>query len=71
KGEEIPIEARIIAVADVYDALRSERRYKKSFSHEESMKILLEGDNRTSPEQFDPEVLKVFVKIAEKFKYMY
>jgi len=71
KGEEIPIEARIVAMADVYDALRSERRYKKSFSHEERMKILLEGDNRTSPEQFDPEVLKVFVKIAEKFKYMY
>jgi len=71
KGEEIPIEARIVAVADVYDALRSERPYKKSFSHEESMKVLLEGDNRTSPEQFDPEVLKVFVKIADKFKYRY
>lgn len=71
KGEEIPIEARIVAVADVYDALRSERPYKKSFSHEESMKILLEGDDRTSPEHFDPKVLKVFVKIAEKFKDMY
>ncbi len=71
KGKEIPIEARIVAVADVYDALRSERPYKKSFSHKESMKVLLEGDNRTSPEQFDPEVLKVFVKIADKFKYMY
>jgi len=71
KGEEIPIEARIVAVADVYDALRSERPYKKSFSHEESIKILLEGDDRTSPEQFDPKVLKVFVKIAEKFKDMY
>ncbi|MGY4687444.1 HD domain-containing phosphohydrolase [Petrotoga sp. DB-2] len=71
KGEKIPIEARIVAVADVYDALRSERPYKKSFSHEESMKILLEGDDRTSPEQFDPKVLKVFVKIAEKFKDMY
>ncbi|PNR98281.1 metal-dependent phosphohydrolase [Petrotoga mexicana DSM 14811] len=71
KDEEIPIEARIVAVADVYDALRSERPYKKSFSHEESMKILLEGDDRTSPEQFDPKVLKVFVKIAEKFKDMY
>jgi len=35
------------------------------------MKILLEGDSRTSPEQFDPKVLKVFVKIAEKFKDMY
>ncbi|KUK15005.1 MAG: PAS domain S-box [Petrotoga mobilis] len=71
KGENIPIEARIVAVADVYDALRTERSYKKAYSHEESMKILLEGDNKTSPEQFDPEVLKVFVKIADKFKNMY
>jgi len=71
KGKDIPIEARIVAVADVYDALRTERPYKKAFSHEESMKILLEGDNKTSPEQFDPEVLKVFVKIADKFKNTY
>ncbi|WP_202695788.1 HD domain-containing phosphohydrolase [Petrotoga sp. 8T1HF07.NaAc.6.1] len=71
KGKDIPIEARIVAVADVYDALRTERSYKKAYSHEESMKILLEGDNKTSPEQFDPEVLKVFVKIADKFKNTY
>jgi len=71
KGKDIPIEARIVAIADVYDALRSERPYKKSFSHEESMKILLEGDDRTSPKQFDPEILKLFVKIIEKFKDRY
>lgn len=59
-GEDIPMEARITAIVDVYDALRSERPYKKAFSHDVSMKIILEGDGRTSPSHFDPELLQIF-----------
>ena len=50
RGEAIPLSARIMAVADAYDALRSERRYKKAKSHEESRDIIL----RDSGTHFDP-----------------
>lgn len=44
KGEEIPISAQIVALADVYDALTSERCYKKAFSHEKSLEMILNGE---------------------------
>jgi HD-GYP domain-containing protein (c-di-GMP phosphodiesterase class II) len=65
-GEAIPIPGRIIKVVDVYEALRSERPYKKPLSHEEVVKILLHGDNRTKPEHFDPVLLKKFLEALEK-----
>lgn len=71
KGKEIPVEARIVSLVDVYDALRSERPYKRSLSHIESINIILNGDGRTTPEQFDPEILKVFIEVVEKFKNRY
>jgi putative two-component system response regulator len=58
-GEEIPLAARLVAVADVYDALRSERPYKGPLEHEEAMARLLEGDGRIAPGQFDPQVMAV------------
>ena len=61
KGLEIPLSARIVSVADVYDALVSERPYKKSFTHEQAMSIITEGDGRTSPDDFDPVVMEAFV----------
>jgi len=71
KGEEIPLPARIMAIADIYDALRSNRPYKRGFSHEETMKIILEGDGRTKPQHFDPEILKYFEKIHQKFEKIF
>lgn len=68
KGEEIPISGRLMALADVYDALTSKRVYKDALSHETALKILTEGDGRTRPEQFDPDVLQAFVDLNEAFR---
>jgi putative two-component system response regulator len=71
KGEEIPLTARIMNICDQYDALRSERSYKQALNHEESCTIILQGNDRTSPEHFDPEVLEVFRKCRGKFAEIY
>ncbi len=67
KGEDIPFAGRIIALCDVYDALRSDRPYKKGFTHEASCNIILEGDGRVQPEHFDPNVLAAFARIHQEF----
>jgi putative two-component system response regulator len=59
KGEQIPLAARVVSIADVYDALRSKRVYKPSFSHEKSMGIILEGRGT----QFDPDIVDAFIKV--------
>ncbi len=62
KGEEIPLVARIFAVADVWDALRSERSYRKAISEQEAM----ESIRSESGTHFDPQVLQVFMDLYEK-----
>lgn len=62
RGDEIPLEAQIVAIVDVYDALRSKRPYKEPMSHESALKILTMGDGRTTPKGFNPKVLEVFVR---------
>lgn len=62
-GEDIPPAARIMAVADVYDALRSERPYKSAFTHEKSCEIILEGAGR----HFDPTVVEAFRAVEPEF----
>ncbi len=66
KNGEIPIEAQIVGLVDVYDALRSERPYKKPVSHEEALKVILYGDEKTNRAQFSPELLKVFLEHADE-----
>jgi len=63
KGKEIPLSARITAVADVYDALTSERPYKKAFSHETAVEII----TKDSGTHFDPAVVEVFCSQLDKF----
>jgi len=59
KGEEIPLGARIISVADAYQALTSNRPYRKAYPKEEAMKIIREG----SGTQFDPSIVEIFLKM--------
>ncbi|BCK87862.1 hypothetical protein MIZ01_1659 [Sideroxyarcus emersonii] len=64
KGHEIPISARLMAVADVYDALISRRIYKQAYTHEDAVAYILQGDGT----HFDPEVLEAFQQIQEEFR---
>lgn len=57
-----------MAIADVYDALVNKRVYKPAFSHQNAVNIITEGDGRTVPEHFDPDVLAAFVELKEEFK---
>ncbi|WP_255588018.1 HD-GYP domain-containing protein [Deefgea piscis] len=63
KGEEIPVSARLMALADVYDALRSRRVYKPPFSHEMAMNIIVEGRGK----HFDPDLVDAFQVCADRF----
>ena len=71
KGNEIPVSARLMAVADVYDALVSRRVYKPAFPHEKAVEIIKDGKGS----HFDPDIVDAFLEISDKFyvisqKYM-
>jgi len=63
KGEDIPLQGRIMAIADVYDALVSNRPYKKAFTHEKSVEIIANDKGK----QFDPKIIDVFLEISDLF----
>ena len=64
--ESIPLPARIVAVADVYEVLRSKRPYKAPLDHDASVRIVGEG----SGIQFDPYVVKAFLDLADEFRVL-
>lgn len=66
-GTKIPLAARIVAVADVYDALRSERVYKTAYSHEKALAIIREGRGS----HFDPNIISVFLENGNAFKTVF
>jgi len=68
KGDEIPISGRLMAVADIYDALVSKRVYKPPFTHKKAYSIITEGDGRVEPSHFDPDVLCAFKETSESFR---
>ena len=63
-GDRIPISARLMAVADVYDALISRRVYKEGMPHEVAVKIIIEGKGK----HFDPDMVDAFVEIQDEFR---
>jgi len=71
RGDEIPIVGRIVKLVDVYDALRSPRPYKKPIPHEDTCRILREGDGRTLPCHFDPRLLQLLAELHESLAEIY
>ncbi|WP_297432909.1 HD domain-containing phosphohydrolase [uncultured Cetobacterium sp.] len=67
KGLEIPLEARIVSVVDVYDALRQKRIYKDGFTHEKAIEII----KNESGKSFDPNIVKVFLENEFKFERLF
>ena len=63
-GEDIPLSARIMALVDVYDALRSDRPYKEAFPHETACRIIREGNGT----HFDPSVVDAFFAVEQEFE---
>ena len=66
-GDDIPAEARIMAVADVYDALRSTRPYKESLTHEVVKKVIVQSKGT----HFDPRIVDVFIELEAKFEKIF
>jgi len=62
-GEDIPLCGRIMAVVDVYDALRSKRPYKEPFSHEKAVEII----QKDSGTHFDPDMVEAFMSVEKEF----
>ncbi|MDA3790983.1 MAG: HD domain-containing protein, partial [Desulfobacula sp.] len=62
-GKDIPVACRLMALADVYDALITKRVYKDAFSHEKAKAIIIEGKGK----HFDPEIVEAFMKLEKQF----
>jgi len=67
KGQRIPISARITNICDQYDALRMERSQRRALPHETAVEVITEGDGRTVPSHFDPEILAAFRRCSRQF----
>jgi putative two-component system response regulator len=63
-GTDIPLQGRIMAIVDVYDALVSKRSYKAALSNEEAVRIITESESK----HFDPKIVDVFLEVQNQFK---
>jgi len=63
KGEEIPLQGRLMAIADVYDALTSDRPYKKAYTHMDAINIIVHDKGK----HFDPALVDIFLSVSGKF----
>ncbi|MEI6387446.1 MAG: HD domain-containing phosphohydrolase [Spirochaetota bacterium] len=71
RGEAIPLPARILIVADQYDALRNKRPYKPAFDAATTFDIITKGDGRSEPRHLDPRVLAAFTAQAADFEAIF
>jgi len=67
KGEKIPLSARIVILADIYDALRTKRVYKNAYSHQETKEYIINNDGIF----FDPLIVQAFLKTEQQFEKIY
>lgn len=70
-GDEIPAAARLVKLVDQYEVLRSDRPYKRAVSHGEAITRLLEGDERSKPEDFEPRLLQILAACSEEIEELY
>ncbi len=71
QGTDIPLGGRMVMLVDTYDALRSRRPYKPAFTHTKVCDIMLNGDDRTRPTHFDPQLLDAFREFHEQFDVIF
>ena len=71
KGEAIPLSGRIMNISHQYDALRSRRTYNPALDHETAARIISQGEGRTMPEHFDPQILDAFRRPSAKFRELF
>lgn len=71
RGDEIPLEAQIVKLVDVYDALRSPRPYKAALPHDQTLRIIFSSDERIKPDHFNPALLDLLHKEADAFADIY
>lgn len=67
KGEDIPYAARVLHLCDVYEAITAKRWYKPAFTHIEAFDKIVNGDDKTKPQHFDPHVLRAFIRAEKEF----
>jgi putative two-component system response regulator len=71
QGDAIPLEGRIMSIADQYDSLRSKRPYKPAYDSSKAFRIITNGDGRTHHSHFDPKILEVFKDTHSAFDDMF